>query len=40
MTFIIGDNLSKVKNHFELYVQLGDFKNIDMRYSGYNDKKF
>jgi len=34
MTFIIGDNLSKVKNHFELYVQLGDFKNIDMRYSG------
>ena len=22
-------------NHYELYVQLGNFRNIDMRYSGY-----
>lgn len=36
MTSCLVENLynSKVKSHYELYVQLGNFKNIDIRYSG------
>ncbi|ORX53867.1 DUF676-domain-containing protein [Piromyces finnis] len=36
MTSSLVENLinSKVKSHYELYVQLGSFKNIDIRYSG------
>ncbi|ORX82072.1 DUF676-domain-containing protein [Anaeromyces robustus] len=36
MKYSLGENLanSKVKSHYELYIQLGNFKNIDIRYSG------